>query len=425
MAECWFGNVPEGWRITRAKNVFTQRMTKGNEENLVLLAATQKYGMIPQHEVDGVVQVKADTDLSTFRTVKKNDFVISLRSFQGGFEISAYEGVCSPAYQVFYATQPIYHGYYRYFFKSDVFIQEMNSLTVGIREGKNIQYSFFATTEIPVPPIQEQEAIAAYLDEQCTLIDEAVAEAKASVEELQIWRTSIITKAVTSGVGKKANVKDSGVLWIGKIPSEWSVVKAARIIRSTQNGITRRDLEKSQGTIVLKLKNITPEGNIIYDDANRIDLSPSELESYKLIPNDILFVRVNGSRTLVGKCALFCGAPEDIAYNDHIIRVRLDNHMCLTEYFKWYMLSDSGKREIELHTSTAAGQYTISGIGLRNIVLTLPSISEQHQICNYLHEKMEEVERLASEKKALISDLESYKRSLIYETVTGKRKVVQ
>ena len=108
----WIGQIPEDWRLQRAKTIFTQRLTKGNQE-LVLLAATQKYGMLPQSEIEGVVQVKEDADLQQFRTVHKNDFVISLRSFQGGFEFSQYEGICSPAYQVFYNIKPVYHPYYR------------------------------------------------------------------------------------------------------------------------------------------------------------------------------------------------------------------------------------------------------------------------------------------------------------------------
>ena len=91
--------------------------SKGNN-NAILLAATQKYGMIPQSQVEGVVQVKQNTDLNTFKTVHKNDYVISLRSFQGGFEMSEYEGVCSPAYQVFYSTKPCCNYFFKYMFKS-------------------------------------------------------------------------------------------------------------------------------------------------------------------------------------------------------------------------------------------------------------------------------------------------------------------
>ena len=129
----WIDKVPSNWELTKAKNIFNQRNERGNA-NEVLLSATQMYGMIPQEQLEGVVQTKEETDLQTFKTVHINDYVISLRSFQGGFEASDYEGVCSPAYQVFYNTKKINHKYFRYLFKSDGFIEKMNSLTVGIRE---------------------------------------------------------------------------------------------------------------------------------------------------------------------------------------------------------------------------------------------------------------------------------------------------
>ena len=127
----WVGQIPKGWELRRAKTLFMQRNSKGNEIE-VLLSPTQKYGVVPQSQLEGVVQVKEDTDLQVFKTVHKGDFVISLRSFQGGFEYSLYEGVCSPAYQVFYPTSPICDTYYRYLFKSQSFISKMNNLTVGI-----------------------------------------------------------------------------------------------------------------------------------------------------------------------------------------------------------------------------------------------------------------------------------------------------
>ena len=166
----WIGQIPTGWKLRRAKTLFTQRNSKGNGIE-VLLSPTQKYGVVPQSQLEGVVQVKEDADLQMFKTLHKGDFVISLRSFQGGFEYSLYEGVCSPAYQVFYPTSPICGTYYRYLFKSQSFISKMNNLTVGIREGKNIQYVDFANSQIPVPPLAEQERIAVFLNAECAEID--------------------------------------------------------------------------------------------------------------------------------------------------------------------------------------------------------------------------------------------------------------
>ena len=217
--------------------------------------------------------------------------------------------------------------------------------------------------------------------------------------------------------------KDSGIDWIGLIPQHWTRIKAGRVIVSTQNGLTRRDLEKSSGTIVLKLKNISANGNIDYSETNRIEMTEKEMSTYALHENDMLFVRVNGSRNLVGKCAIYHEAQETVAYNDHIIRTRTTENYNV-DFFRYYLLSLPGKCEIELHTSTSAGQFTISGEGLRDLYITLPPYNEQTDIVKYLDDKCRVIDGIIEEKEALIADLESYKRSLIYEAVTGKRKVV-
>ena len=424
----WIGSVPEHWKFYKGKFIFGESNEKGNANNLELLSPTQKYGVIPQtlyeqYTTLRTVKIKEDTDLNTFKTVHKGNFCISLRSFQGGFEYSEYEGVVSPAYHILYSRRLICDGYYKYLFKEQSFIAEMNSYCQTLRDGKNISYSDFGKTLIPYPPINEQQAIANYLDDRCSKIDAIIAEAKASIEEYKELKQAVIYEAVTKGLDKNAKMKDSSIEWLGSIPAQWNLVKTNRIIYNTQNGLTRRDLDKSDGQIVLKLKNINAEGEIDYSDTNRIQLTNDEIEKYRLHNGDLLFVRVNGSRDLVGKCAIFEEKDEAIAYNDHIIRVTLNDY-CIPEYVKWYLLCDSGKSEIALKINTAAGQFTISGEGLRAIYMPLPSLNEQREIVEFLNNKTKKIDFIINEKQSLIEDLEAYKKSLIYEVVTGKRKVV-
>ena len=133
--------------------------------------------------IEGVVQVKENTDLRVFKTIHIGDFVISLRSFQGGFEFSNYEGVCSPAYQVFHATKDLSNDFFRYLFKSDGFISKINGLTVGIREGKNIQYWDFSNMLLALPPKEVQIRSAQYLNAKCTEIDTMLSKTRSSIEE--------------------------------------------------------------------------------------------------------------------------------------------------------------------------------------------------------------------------------------------------
>ena len=191
----WLGEVPENWQIDKLKYWFSATNTRGNS-NLQLLSATQQYGMYPQSKLDGVVQVSENTDLNTFKTVHVDDFVISLRSFQGGIERSDYEGVCSPAYQTFHASREICSQYFKYLFKSHGFVVALNLLTVGIREGKTINYSDVREMLIPIPPLEEQREIANYLSR----IDVIVAKKKMQLERLEALKQSMIEESTT---GKK------------------------------------------------------------------------------------------------------------------------------------------------------------------------------------------------------------------------------
>lgn len=201
----WIGESPKSWKFIRGRYLFKQRSTKGNLKNLELLSPSQKFGVVPQTFLEemttqNVVKVREDTNLETFKTIHVGDFCISLRSFQGGFEYSKYEGVVSSAYQVFYSIVPIYDGYYKFLFKDKSFIEKMNSYTISFRDGKNIAFEDFGNTYIPYPPIDEQKSIAEYLDKKCAEIDACIEEKKQQISVLETYKKSIIFEYVT---GKK------------------------------------------------------------------------------------------------------------------------------------------------------------------------------------------------------------------------------
>jgi len=201
----WIGSIPTTWSMQRGKYVFQQKNDHGNVFSLVLLSPTQSYGVIPQEMYEqlsgfSAVKLNENTDLDLLKTVHKGAFVISLRSFQGGFEYSRYEGVVSPAYQVFYPVMPIVDGYYRHLFKTQVFIDKMNSYTMSLRDGKNIAFADFGRTYIPVPPIEEQQAIASYLDAKCAEIDAIIDGKRQQLAVLEEYKKSVIFEYLT---GKK------------------------------------------------------------------------------------------------------------------------------------------------------------------------------------------------------------------------------
>lgn len=204
-SKVWYGQIPSEWKELKGKYVFKQRNDRGNNVCLQLLSPTQKYGVIPQdkyEELTGMNAVKLNdsTNYVLLKTIHKGDYCISLRSFQGGFEYSEYEGVVSPAYQVFYPIITIADGYYKYLFKEKGFIDVMNSYTMSLRDGKNIAFDDFGDTFIPVPPLDEQQEIADYLDNKCAEIEQIIANKKTQIETLDGYKKSLIYEYVT---GKK------------------------------------------------------------------------------------------------------------------------------------------------------------------------------------------------------------------------------
>ena len=404
----WIGQIPERWQLRRAKTLFTQRNSKGNKVE-VLLSPTQKYGVVPQSQLEGIVQVKEDTDLQMFKTIHKGDFVISLRSFQGGFEYSLYEGVCSPAYQVFYPITPICDLYYRYLFKSQSFISKMNNLTVGIREGKNIQYIDFANSQIPVPPIAEQERIAAFLDAECAEIDAVLEKTRASIEEYKKLKQAVITQAVTKGVRGDRPMKDSGIEWIGEIPAEWGVVPHKRIMHKV-----KEICEQYNGEDIISL---TVNG-VVKRDLTAGGKMPTSFDGYQYVePNNLLLCLFDIDVT--PRCV---GVVRDYGVTSPAYSRFVMHDGYYNAYYD-YLLRMIDDNKVFVHLSkNLRSSLTESDFGA--IKTCAPPLAEQKCIAAFLDVRCDEIDALIAKKQQYLTEIENYKKSLIYEYVTGKKEVV-
>lgn len=409
----WVGQMPKGWELRRAKTLFTQRNSKGNEIE-VLLSPTQKYGVVPQSQLEGVVQVKEDTDLQMFKTVHKGDFVISLRSFQGGFEYSLYEGVCSPAYQVFYPTSPICDTYYRYLFKSQSFISKMNNLTVGIREGKNIQYVDFANSQIPVPPLAEQERIAAFLDAECAEIDAVLEKTRASIEEYKKLKQAVITQAVTKGIRGDRPMKNSDIEWIGDIPAEWDVVRIKNLF-DYRNERNFKPLEEVNLISLYTDKGVVQHCDLYETTGNKA----SNADGYKLVyENDIVVNIILCWMGAIGRSA-YLGVTSP-AYDVYSPKQKTNSK------FYHYLFRTNGFSGdcYKVGRGIMAMRWRTYSDQFRAIKVVSPPQSEQEEIVEYLDEKCEGIDDLIAKKQQYLTEIENYKKSLIYEYVTGKKEVV-
>ena len=409
----WLGKIPSNWNLIKGKYLFTLRTTKGNTKQVELLSPTQEYGVIPQklyEKLTGMrpVKLKSNTDLNQMKSIYKGDFCISLRSFQGGFEYSNYDGIVSPAYQVFYPSKQVNRNYFKYLFKDKSFIQKLNSYTMSLRDGKNIAFSDFGNTYLPFPALDEQNKIADFLDKKVSQIDNLSKNIQQEITDLEEYRKSIITKAVTTGLNKNIQMKDSNIDYINKMPNTWHLTRLKYILTErNQRSIDGKELLLS----VSQKKGILPAYQV------KRSIKANSLVGYKIVKqNDLVFNKLNPALARFG-VSNYNGitSPDFSVYYSNKINIQflsflLKTSKYVTEYKR--LCSGVGEGYTRLYTPT-----------LYNIKVALPTIKEQNKIVNILNKKDQKIKKLMEKQKRLLLTLTQYKQSLIYEYVTGKKEV--
>jgi type I restriction enzyme S subunit len=220
----WLGRYPKNWSVRRTKILFEERVQKGFP-NEPLLAATQTKGVVKKEDYE-TRTVTAQKDLHLLKLVEVGDYVISLRSFQGGIEVAHCRGIISPAYTVLKPRTTATSGYYSHFFKAKPFIDSLSLFVTGIREGQNIDYERLSRAELPMPSEDEQAAIVRFLDHANRKIDGFIRAKRKLIRLLNEQKHTIIHRAVTCGLNPKASLKPSGIPWLGEIPEHWDVLRA-------------------------------------------------------------------------------------------------------------------------------------------------------------------------------------------------------
>lgn len=418
----WIGEIPEGWRTINPKALFTQRKDKAQKGERQL-TSSQQYGILYQDdymELTGSKVVTVEKDFDILKHVEAGDFVISMRSFQGGLEYSTKSGAISSAYIMLVPNlELVYPRFYKWLLKSSVYIDALQRTTNMVRDGQAMRYSNFAQVRLFTLPLDEQKSRADFLDLECSSIDKILSKTRSSIEEYKKLKQAVITQAVTKGVRGEREMKDSGVEWIGAIPKDWGRTKIKMIASFFNGDRTSRYPQPSDfvdsGVAFLTSRNI---------DSDEVDLSETKyitddkyksLSGAKIQIDDIIFC-LRGS---VGKCAinrtLSCGT---VASSLATIRPK----DIYPEYLLYFLLSNIASTQTTIFMNgTCAANLSAESVG--NYYITLPISAEQKEIANYLDAKCAEIDGLIAKKEQLVKELESYKKSLIYEVVTGKREV--
>lgn len=410
----WIGEIPTSWELYKGKYMFTQRNLRGNTIELQLLSPTQKYGVVPQSVYEdrsgmNAVKLNENANLSALKTIHKGDFCISLRSFQGGFEYSEYEGVVSPAYQVFYPVVKVARGYYKYLFKDSGFIEKMNSYTMTLRDGKNIAFADFGNTYIPCPPVDEQQRIADFLDTKCAEIDALTADIQAQIDTLEQYKRSVITETVTKGLDPNAEMKDSGIEWVGQMPLAWGAVPNKYLMYKVKNICTVYN-----GEDILSL---TTNG-VIIRDLNGGGKMPTSFDGYqKVTPGNLLMCLfdIDVTPRCIGLVKNF--GLTSPAYSQFVMRTGA----YAPYYYYYYLMVDYTKELLHMAKNL---RHSLTEDQLGAIKAPNPPYEEQVQIAEFLDKKCVEISRVIEDKNKQLAMLDEYKKSLIFEYVTGKKEIV-
>ena len=423
----WIGVIPKDWELLRNKNVFTcSKELVGDQSATTQLLSLTTHGIKEKSIED--VSGKQPESFDSYQIVEPNDIVMCLFDldcsavFSG---VSNYYGMVSPAYKVVSCKEhynPEYYDlWFDYVFNGRKFTQYAKNLRY------TLNYDEFAALPVLAPSEDEQKRIATYLKEKCNEIDKVITDTERSIEEYKKLKQSIITEAVTKGVrGHDREMKDSGIEWIGQIPKEWKIMRVKCCIKAIVSGAWGNDAKKDSNDIVCM--------RIADFDYDRLSFKKDEkytirnydkniIERLRLFSGDVLIEKSGGGdKTPVGRAVVF-----DLGINALYANF-MDKIICKDGYdSRWLTYVFAA-----FYQNGFTKSYIKQTTGIQNLDLTamisseripIPEKGEQDEIVLELDKQCNMINDLIDKKNSFIDELNNYKKSIIYEYVTGKKEV--
>lgn len=396
-------------RRVRIKDVLVEVGPRSKTGKGLPLSMTQDRGLIPTSEAN--VANPPSTYIGAKKVIPGDLVFNKLKAHLGVFAVSDYSGLVSPDYAVYRLRRDgVDIRYLNYLFHTPEYIDEFILRRSGVADGlKRLYTRELFQVSIPLPPKSLQSSIVNFLDAKCAEIDKAIEAAEASIEEYKLYKKSVIFQAVTKGLDPDAPMKDSGIEWIGKIPSSWDVVPQKILMRKTKS-----ICEKWAGEDVLSL---TVDGVIVRDLANPKGKMPTTFDGYQFVSEGNLLLclfDIDVTPRCVG-----------VIRNDGVTSPAYSQFELIggdsVDFYYWYLRAmDDQKLYLHL-TNTLRSSFTADDFG--KIVACRPPLSEQVEISEHLAKKCSEIDGAIEAKRQIIDELKAYKKSLIWEFVTGKREV--
>lgn len=422
----WIGVIPQDWEIVRTKSLYcsAKEIAGDRADDFERLALTLN-GVIKRSKEDSVgLQPEK---FSGYQILKKGELVFKLIDLENvatsRVGLSPYTGIVSPAYIVLSKQSRVKDLVVRYsmyhflsMWQREIFNQMGDN---GVRSSLNAKE--LLNIPHPFPSIYEQKRIVAFLDAQCAEIDAVLEKTRASIEEYKKLKQAVITQAVTKGIRGDRPMKDSGIEWIGDIPAEWEIRKIFRAINkvgdidhympdSVDDGIPylmTGDLQEKLSDVNLKR-------------CKKVSFQDYEMLSSKISVSkgDVIFARY---ATIGTVC--FVDTEDNILVSYACLIIKPNSSLLYGEFLFYYLKSTAFLEEIKQYIKA----NTQANVGLDSVSkakIALPSVHEQQKIVEYLRDKCKKIDALIAKKQQYLTEIENYKKSLIYEYVTGKKEVV-
>ncbi len=422
----WIGEIPEGWEIVPVRSCFDEVRTKntdGQEQNALQFKSGN---IISKTNFNASMDDYVADTITNYTVVLPDTIMINGLNLNYDFKslrvaLVKEKGVITSAYlAIFPDRKKISPQYATYLFKGYETKMAFHNMGAGIR--KTLGYKEFKNQPLLLPSKEEQNKISAYLDSKCSHIDIILSKIRSSIEEYKKLKQAVITQAVTKGVRGEREMKDSGVEWIGEIPAEWSITKIKSGVTKIGSGKTPSggaETYTDSGVIFLRSQNV-------YDCTLNLEsptyISPevdATMKSTRVLPDDVLLNITGGS---IGRCSIVPKTLGLANVNQHVCIIRTNPLIFLPKYMQYFWVSTLGHLAIDLY-QTGGNREGMSADAIRNTPIPYAPLNEQKEIADYLDAKCAEIDKLIAKKEQLVKELESYKKSLIYEVVTGKREV--
>jgi type I restriction enzyme S subunit len=412
----WIGDIPADWKVSRVKHSVRWKSVKGQPDATVL-SLYRDYGVIPKDSRDDNHNVTS-LDTSGYKVVSIGDFVINkMKAWQGSMAVSEYAGIVSPAYHVCEIVNPKLHKkYFHHLMRNHAYLPEYTRLSTGLRIGQwDLGFDDFKNIPFILPPLEEQRKIVEFIDHTCAEIDAVIEKTKATIEEYKKLKQSVITEAVTKGIRGDRPMKDSGIEWIGEIPSEWDVSCLKRYCRF-KTGVTPSTANSAwfDGDWNWFTPCDFNDNYYLTDSQRKLSLKAKEDGVAVIIPaNTVVIIGIGGT---AGKIGL---TTDECSCNQQITALLTDS--VYHKYLMYWMVANTKfLKDTALYTTLPILNNETIG---EYLFVAPTNKCEQKEIADYLDQKCAEIDTLIAKKTALLEEMEAYKKSVIYEYVTGKKEV--